>query len=131
MIFLGHGDDRRHAVARARARAMATLMRLLTVPFDVKATAKDFTSTEAAKFVGGLEEMAKLYKVPALAEHAKAIQGGLGSQRIESVVDNARRFLNIFSRSATLRAAMSGSDWHPRQLAGKARYHRLSLPWWR
>ncbi len=99
-----------------RARAIATLMRLLSIPFDVKANAKDFDATEAAKLVAGLDEMAKLYKVPALAEHAKAIKGGLGSQRIESVVDNARRFLNIFSRSAALRAAMSASDWHPKQL---------------
>ena len=102
--------------SKGRARAMATLMRLLSVPLDVKATAKDFDASDAAKLIAGLDEMARLYKIPALAEHAKAIKGGLGSQRIESVVDNARRFLNIFSRSATLRAAMSGSDWHPKQL---------------
>ena len=102
--------------SKARARAMATLMRLLSIPFDVKASAKDFATSEAAKLIAGLEEMATLYKVPALAEHAKAIRGGLGSQRLESVVDNARRFLNIFSRSASLRAAMSASDWHPRHL---------------
>jgi type IV secretion system protein VirD4 len=102
--------------SKGRSRAMATLMRLLSVPFDVKPTSPDFASSETAALISGLEEMAVQYGIPALAEHANAIRGGLGSQRLESVADNARRFLSIFSRSASLRAAMAKSDWHPKQL---------------
>ena len=102
--------------SKGRNRAMATLMRLLSVPLDVKAAAPDYVGSATDNLVKGLGEMAVTYRIPALAEHANAIRGGLGSQRLESVADNARRFLNIFSRSATLRAAMSRSDWHPRQL---------------
>lgn len=97
-------------------RAMATLMRLLSVPLDVKPNAADFPGSDTDRLITGLNELARQYRVPALAEHANAIKGGLGSQRLESVADNARRFLNIFSRSATLRAAMSASDWHPGDL---------------
>lgn len=100
-------------------RAMATLMRLLSVPLDVKVTAPDFAGSDTDNLINGLAEMAQAYGIPALAEHANAIKGGLGSQRLESVADNARRFLNIFSRSATLRAAMAGSDWHPLDLRRK------------
>lgn len=102
--------------SKGRARAMATLMRLLSVPLDVKASSPAFPGSETAALISGLEDMAVQYQIPALAEHANAIRGGLGNQRMESVVDNARRFLAIFSRSHRLRAAMAKSDWHPRQL---------------
>lgn len=102
--------------SKGRARAMATMMRLLSVPLDVKASSPAFAGSETAALISGLEDMAVQYGIPALAEHANAIRGGLGNQRMESVVDNARRFLAIFSRSHRLRAAMAKSDWHPRQL---------------
>lgn len=102
--------------ANKHNRAMATLMRLLSVPLDVKPTAADFAGSDTDRLIKGLAELSARHKIPALAEHANALRGGLGSQRLESVADNARRFLNIFSRSATLRAAMAASDWHPKQL---------------
>ncbi|MEZ5776638.1 MAG: type IV secretory system conjugative DNA transfer family protein [Hyphomicrobiaceae bacterium] len=102
--------------SKGPSRAMATLMRLLSVPLDMKASDPAYPGSDTEKLVNGLHQLAAATNVRALAEHANAIRGGLGSQRLESVADNARRFLNIFSRSASLRAAMSASDWHPRML---------------
>lgn len=102
--------------SKGPSRAMASLMRLLSVPLDMKASDRAYPGSDTEKLVNGLHQLAAATKVRALAEHANAIRGGLGSQRLESVADNARRFLNIFSRSASLRAAMSASDWHPRML---------------
>ncbi|MGL5736225.1 MAG: type IV secretory system conjugative DNA transfer family protein, partial [Beijerinckiaceae bacterium] len=50
---------------------------------------------------------------------ANGLATGAGGQRLESVLDAARRYFSIFARSETLRAAMATSDWNPLDLRRK------------
>ncbi|WP_414463320.1 type IV secretory system conjugative DNA transfer family protein [Hyphomicrobium sp. DY-1] len=61
-----------------------------------------------------MEELAQKTGVNEMALTANAIRKGVESKdRFESVLDNARRFINIFNRGPRMTAAMATSDWRP------------------
>jgi type IV secretion system protein VirD4 len=65
--------------------------------------------------VARLKWLAERFDMPVLAQSGVAMESGL-NDRMDGVFDAARRYLNIFARSARLRYAMSRSDWTPLDL---------------
>ncbi|WP_414462456.1 type IV secretory system conjugative DNA transfer family protein [Hyphomicrobium sp. DY-1] len=61
-----------------------------------------------------MDDLGQKTGVTEMALTAHAIRSGVNSKdRFESVLDNARRFVNIFNRGPRMAAAMATSDWRP------------------
>jgi len=96
------------------------LAELMATRTDFKSTkSDDFLDSETCGLINSLVELSDSTGIPDLEQAANALLGGMGSQRMESVMDAGRRYLSIFSRSGTIRNAMKTSDWKPRDLRTK------------
>lgn len=77
---------------------------------------------EPNEFMGLIQQLLILGHqtgIPDLIACANAMLGSMGNQRLESILDNARRHLAVFGRAGFTRTALSASDWSPQQLRSK------------
>ncbi|WP_409562261.1 type IV secretory system conjugative DNA transfer family protein [Hyphomicrobium sp. B1] len=94
--------------ASPQNRTIQGLGELLATP-----PAKD-PNAEIMQLVRMMKRVAELTNISDLAAAADAIQTGINSKdRLESILDTARRYLALFNRNPDLSAAMSTSDWRP------------------
>lgn len=94
--------------------AIGDLMSLSTALDD-----PDDRSTAAPETLATIDDMRALAAqlgIPHLHHAADNFYTGLGSNRLESVLDSGRRHLSVFNRSALVRDAISTSDWSPLDL---------------
>lgn len=64
-----------------------------------------------------IRELAQETNILDLTNAANALETGLnGKERLDSIIDAGRQFLNLFARSPSLVTALSTSDWRPEYL---------------
>ena len=73
-------------------------------------------SRETLDVIEAMNTCADNYGIPDLHHAATSFYDGLGTKRLDSVLDAARRHMGSFNRSASVRHALSGSDWSPLDL---------------
>ena len=108
------------ALTPGMQRDLAKLSDLFSFRSNFEDREDEFHGSETDELIRALKQLGESTGIPDLKNAAASIESGLGSgQRLESVLDTARRFLATFARSQTLRTAMSASDWHPLQLRSR------------
>ena len=105
--------------ADPRFRNMAGWAELMALRTDYKRNSPEYEDSMTCKLIASLVTLSKDTGIPDLEQAANAFSAGVGGQRLESVMDAARRYLSNFSRSAYVRNAMSHSDWRPNDLRRK------------
>ena len=94
--------------AKPQNRTVQGLAELMSTP-----PSKD-PASDIMKLVRFMKSTAAKTGIQDLAAAADAIASGVNSKdRLESILDTARRYLSLFSRDPYLAAAMSTSDWRP------------------
>lgn len=103
-------------------RTLDRLSELASLPLTEPAASFDDAPSllpDAESLINLMIKLGHTHDIPDLIQAANALKSGAGGQRLESVLDAARRYLSIFARSKSLRAATSASDWHPTDLRRK------------
>jgi len=112
-------------------RNMETLAAFTAIPTQFSSLTKPpYVGSDTQRVILRLKALADNANIPDLHHAATALESGLkDSDRLTSVMDNARRALSLFARSPALRRAMSATDWSPAHLRrhpGTTAY--ISLP---
>ena len=124
----GKGRDFVWALAMLVARSADPTMRnleTLSGMFGLEIPKKKPTNQEEGndnEFMALIQQLlayGKETKIPDLIASANAMLGSMGNQRLESIMDTARRHLSVFGRAGFTRTALSASDWSPQQLRSK------------
>lgn len=100
-------------------RRMATIATFANIPTKFEdLTNPEYLTSTTYKLVKELKRIGTGSNIPDLAHTATALENGIGDapSRIESVLDQIRRHLSLFARSATFRNITARSDWSPSDL---------------
>lgn len=94
--------------AEGEDRTIQGLGELLSTPLSKQPDA------DIHLIISSMKRLAARIGISDLKAAADALTTGVaGKDRLESIVDTARRFLSIFNRSPHVAAAMKTSDWRP------------------